>query len=126
MTVKTDVYIDGILLPRCSEDGIKITPNKLYASNSGRSETTGDFIGDIVAIKYDITLNWDFLRETQFNAIDALVTNTTVEHTVKMMFDGITYTEKQCYLADMSRTVKHQRSDGVIIYGGISLHIVQI
>lgn len=126
MTIKTDVYIDGTKLPSCSEGGISVTPNKLYASNAGRSPTTGDFIGDVVAIKYDINLTWDMVRESTMNTLSAFADSLTVEHTVKMMFDGKTYTEKQCYIADLSRTIQRQKNDGTLLYKGVTMHIVEI
>ena len=126
MTIKTDVYIDGTKLPSCSEGGISVTPNKLYASNAGRSPTTGDFVGDIVALKYDINLTWNFMREDALNALSAFADSLTVEHAVKMMFDGKVYTEKPCYIADLNRTIKRQGGDGVLVYDSVTMHIVEI
>lgn len=83
-----------MLLPRCSEGGISVTPNKLYASNSGRSETTGEFIGDIVAIKYDINLSWDSMIEDELNILTQFSDSMIVGHEIRMMFDGKQYTTK--------------------------------
>ncbi len=127
MTVKTNVKIDNVLLPRCREDGVSYTPNKLYAENSGRSKTTGDFIGDVIAIKYDITLSWESLIEDDFNIISQFADNETVEHSVNMSFDGQTYTTKQCYISDLPRTIRRQRrGDGKLVYSNITLHMVEI
>lgn len=126
MIVKTDVYINNVLLPRCAEDGISVTPHKLYAEGSGRSTTTGDFIGDIVAIKYDIDLSWDSMIEDEVNILTQFSDTMTVEHNVKMMFDGKQYTTKQCYLSDLTRNVSMQRSDGKLVYKNIKLHMVEV
>lgn len=126
MIVKTDVYIDDVLLPRCAEGGIMVTVNKLYASNSGRSPTTGDFIGDVVALKHDINLSWGLLNEDDFNLISAPADSAVVEHSVRMMFDGMEYTTKSCYIADLPRTIRKQRKDGKLLYENISLHIVEV
>lgn len=126
MTVKTDVYIDGIKLPTCAEGGIQVTPNKLYASNAGRSPTTGDFIGDIVALKYDVNLTWNPMSEEDLNKLAEKADSLTVEHTVKMMFDGKTYTEKTCYIADFARTIKVQTPSEILIYDAPTMHIVEI
>lgn len=124
--IKTNIYIDGTLLPPCAENGISATYNKLYAANAGRSSTTGDFIGDIITGKWDITAEWDGLNEAETLAILAYANSLTVEHTVKMMFDGATYEEKQCYIADSTRKAVRQRNNGEVQYGKISLHIVQM
>lgn len=126
MIVKTDVFIGDVKLPTCSEGGITVTRNKLYADNSGRSSTTGDFIGDIVARKFDVNLSWDMLRETDFNKVCEFADSDTVEHQVKMRFDGKNEETRTCYIGDMARTIKKQRIDGVLIYENITMHIVEV
>lgn len=126
VTVKTDIYIDGVLLPPCAENGIMLTYNKLYASNAGRSSTTGDFVGDIIAGKWDVTVNWDGLNEADTLRILSYANSLQVEHTVKMMFDGTTYEEKQCYIADSARSIMRQLSSGEVQHGAVSLHIVEM
>lgn len=126
MVVKTDVFIDGVKLPTCVEGGITVTRNKLYAENAGRSPTTGDFIGDIVARKYDVNLSWDRLKEQDFNIVCLPADSDNVEHEVEMMFDGQKYETRTCYIADMPRTIKLQRKDGLLLYTGVKMHIVEV
>ena len=126
MIVKTDVFIDGVKMPNCVEGGITVTRNKLYAKNAGRSETTGDFIGDIVARKYDVNLSWVQLKETDFNLICEPADSMEVEHEVRMMFDGVNYETRICYIADLPRTIKKQRQDGILVYDKLSMHIVEV
>lgn len=126
MIVKTDVYIDGVKLPTCAEGGISVTLNKLYSSNAGRSNTTGEFIGDIVALKYDVNLTWMPLYEEELNILSELADTTQVEHTVKMMFDGKVYSEKTCYIADFTRVTKIQTPSGILIYESPTMHIVEV
>lgn len=126
MVIKTDVFIDGVKLPNCVEGGIVVTRNKLYGKNAGRSETTGDFIGDIITRKYDVNLTWGLLREADFEIIQTPADSDTVEHEVKMMFDGKNYETRTCYIADLPRTIKKQRQDGVLLYQNVTLHIVEV
>lgn len=126
MTVKTDVYIDGVKLPTCAEGGISVTLNKLYANNAGRSTTTGEFIGDIVALKYDVNLTWLPLYEDEMNTLLSLADTAQVEHTVKMMFNGKTYEERECYIADFTRVTKIQTLSGILAYENPTMHIVEI
>lgn len=126
MTVKTDVYIDGVKLPTCEEGGISVTLNKLYASNAGRSNTTGEFIGDIVALKYDVNLTWLPLYESEMHTLSSLADTAKVEHTVKMMFNGKEYEERECYIADFMRVTKIQTPSGILVYENPTMHIVEI
>lgn len=127
MTVKTDVTIDGVKMPACDAGGITISPRKLYDSNAGRSKTTGEFIGDIVAIKYECRLSWTDLTEDNYNIIDNAANNTTVVHKVKMMFNGKTYETKNCYISDPERTISKQRSsDEKLVYSSVSISIIEI
>lgn len=127
MTVKTDVTIDGVKMPTCDAGGITIAPRKLYDSNAGRSKTTGEFIGDIVAIKYECSLSWSDITEDAYNIIDNAANNTTVVHKVKMMFNGKTYETKSCYISDPERTISKQRSsDGKLVYSSVSITIIEI
>ena len=64
--------------------------------------------------------------EDALNALSAFADSLTVEHTVKMMFDGKSYTEKPCYIADLNRTIKRQGGDGVLVYDSVTMHIVEI
>lgn len=88
MKVTTDIYIDGIKLPPADKSGISITPQTIWSSNAGRISATGKFVGDIKAIKYDITYNRSRATAEEFNIIDSAVNNMTSIHEVRMFIPG--------------------------------------
>lgn len=106
---------------------MQISPKKLYDSNAGRSSTTGEFIGDIVAIKYECSLNWTNMTEEEYAIINNAANNLTVSHDVSMMFNGQSYENKKCYISDPECTISRQRqSDGKIVYSSVSISIIEI
>lgn len=68
--VTTDVYINGIKMPPFTAGGYALIPHKLWGSNAGRSNCTGDFVGDIVAIKWELQMTWENISDEDFETID--------------------------------------------------------
>lgn len=81
--ISTDIYIDGAKMPAATANGITFIPHKIWGSNAGRSGCTGDFVGDIVNIKWEIQITWQNISDDDFAVIDAAVNSMKAFLTVK-------------------------------------------
>lgn len=67
------VIVNGVSLPPMKQSGYTIIPHKLWGANSGRNNSTGVFVGDLVAVKYELQLSWENITDEEFAIIDAAV-----------------------------------------------------
>lgn len=65
--------IDGVDMPEPKFGGLTITPEKVWSKNTGRT-TTGEMVGDIIAIKNKLKISWPPLTAEQVAVIDAAIT----------------------------------------------------
>lgn len=62
--------INGIRMPELKIDGLKIKKEKIWSSNTGR--TAGGFmVGDLVSIKYTLSIEWPVLTDSEVALIDS-------------------------------------------------------
>jgi len=62
--------INGIMLPEPSS--LTVTPNKIWSKNTGRGDN-GLMVGDIIAIKTTLKINWGILSASDIQKIDTLI-----------------------------------------------------
>lgn len=96
----TDIYVNGTLLPPCIQGGVVLLPHKLWSSSSGRNNCTGEFVGDLVTVKWEIQLTWEDLTDEQFAVIDAAVNSLAPFVTVKFSPRSGVELERQFYSGD--------------------------
>ena len=71
----TVLWLDGVAMPTPSK--LTITKNKVWSKNTGRS-STGTFIGDIVAIKDKLQIEWKTMSQENSALLDSIVENTSI------------------------------------------------
>lgn len=104
LTVK-ELYVDGVQLPTPALEGLTITSNKMWSSNTGRLENTGEMAGTIVVIKRKVEIKWPPLTMDQCQIIETAVSNLTPFHVLKYTDMTGTTSEIQVYFGDPSYTL---------------------
>lgn len=61
--------IDGVELPPPSYDGIESGDNSFWSESSGRSNVTGNWIGDLKGSKYSYTFTYNAISASAFKKI---------------------------------------------------------
>ncbi|MGN1114325.1 MAG: hypothetical protein ACI4RC_04310 [Oscillospiraceae bacterium] len=84
MSKYTDITIDGVVLPPADESGLTITPQTIWSQNAGRISSTGKFVGDIKAIKYDVQYKRSRCTQEEFDIINNAVNNLQSIHSVSL------------------------------------------
>lgn len=127
MFVSTDIWIDDVKLPSADKSGITITPQTIWAQNAGRIVATAKFVGDIKAIKYDITYNKSYATQEEFELIDSLVNTMRSIHKVKLCLrpsDG--YVTKYFYIGSGTFSYTINRCvNGRTYYEGLSFQMIE-
>lgn len=70
----SDLYINGIKMPTPALEGMTISREKIWSSNTGRT-STGKMVGTVVAVKTTIKIKWPILSMAQVTAIENAVSN---------------------------------------------------
>lgn len=73
MTVYT-LSIDGETMPTPKQEGVTITDEKVWSANTGRT-ASGKMVGDIVAIKTTVKIDWARLSGAEAARIRKAVSN---------------------------------------------------
>lgn len=102
--------------------GITVTNEKVWSSDTGRS-TTGLMMGKIIAIKRTFSIKLVGLSVSDYNAIEAVMTNTAHPFFTATVNDGVkTYSSVTVYAASTSVTVYN---DKVAKYFDYTMELVQ-
>lgn len=107
----TDLTIGGVAMPTPALEGLTITREKIWSSDTGRT-ASGKMVGTIVAVKTKISIQWPTLTMEEVETIENAVSSTTP-------FVTMTYTDmtgsavtKTVYFGTPSYTV-YSYADGV-------------
>lgn len=92
-------------LPTPAESGVKITPERIWSQNAGRSSTTGKFVGDVIARKYTVTINYTSLPESEVQTLLS-ITDTTTPFWILEFPLGASTRRMNCYIAPPTYTVR--------------------
>ena len=70
MATDTDynLYIDNVKMPPPAKEGIIEADQLIWSSNAGRT-ANGTFVGDIIATKKTLTINWNQMSYDDFATI---------------------------------------------------------
>ena len=119
------ITIDGVQMPPMKESGLVKIPHKLWGSNSGRSSSTGRFVGDLVAIKWELQLTWENITDDEFAIIDAAVNTLNPFMSVTFCPDASTgYITRSFYANDPQYPVKVWRGNKTV-YGTVTVNLVE-
>ena len=122
------VVLDGVTLPPLAQDGLEVTAEKIWSQNAGRSTSTGDFSGDIIAVKYTVRLAFGRLSTEQFRTLWGLVSGVTAFHTLKFPLpqaNGANDKTIRCYSVSPTGNLHHWESDsGEVYYDGFGIECI--
>lgn len=125
---KPEVILDGTdLTALLAEDGLQFTAEKIWSQNAGRSTSTGEFSGDLIAVKYTVTLSFNRLRESEFRSIWNIVSGLTAFHTLRFPVPNgnANYMVIRCYsVSPTGKLRKWRKTEGETIYDGFTLECV--
>lgn len=112
MATVRELYINGVLMPTPAINGVTLSSNKIWSSNTGRT-TDGTMVGTIIAIKHKMTIKWPPLTEAQAAAIESAVSN-KVNPFVPVKYTDMAGNEitKTMYFGDPTYT-QYSWSDGI-------------
>ncbi|MCC8063770.1 MAG: hypothetical protein LIO70_01635 [Clostridiales bacterium] len=109
MTV-TDLTIGGVKMPTPALEGLTITREKIWSSDTGRT-ASGKMVGTIVAVKTKVAIKWPVLTMDEVETIEGAVSSSTPF--VTMTYTDMTgaVTTKTVYFGTPSYTV-YSYADG--------------
>lgn len=124
---KPEYILDGIVLPVPAAGGAVITPNKIWSSNAGRNSSTGKFVGDVVALKYTVSLTYDALSQEQMQILWNAAANLTAWHRLTFpLFDGSSIKTIICYITDPSYTLRRfDMRTKKPVYEGVTIEFIE-
>ncbi|MCD8142028.1 MAG: hypothetical protein LUD83_01895 [Clostridiales bacterium] len=70
----TDLTIGGVTMPTPALEGLTISSEKIWSSDTGRS-SSGKMLGTIVAIKTTVKIKWPTLTMAEVAVIEAAVSD---------------------------------------------------
>lgn len=123
MTV-SELYIDGVQMPTPALEGVTITSEKVWSSDTGRS-ATGLMLGTCVAVKEKISIKWPPLTPEQAAVIEAAVSDRSKPF-VPLKYTDMTGTivTKTVYFGTPSYTW-YSWSDGVRYVKDVSVDAIE-
>lgn len=114
------MYINDIEVAAPKQNGVTITDEPVWASNSGRS-TTGKMIGDIVTWVTTISVTWPPLSFEEAKKIRNAIKEAGTFFNIKYRdFDTDALIEKKVYVGNFPRTLS-SIAPGVEQYDGIAV-----
>lgn len=118
------MVINGITVATPMHNGVVITEEPIWASNTGRS-STGKMIGDIVAWKTTIAVSWPPLSFEAAMKIRNAVINAGPFFKIKYYdFKTDAMQEKTVYASNIPRTL-YSLADGLQKYTDITITFVE-
>lgn len=119
----TVLWLDGVAMPTPSK--LTITKNKVWSKNTGRS-STGAFIGDIVAVKDKLQIEWKTMDQKNGALLDSIVAKPsfTVKYIDPSDSDG-KVVEKKMYSNDPSYPV-YSYAKGLTRYTGVGVNLIEL
>ncbi|MGN1133246.1 MAG: hypothetical protein ACI4RN_02205 [Oscillospiraceae bacterium] len=124
--MQTTIIIDGAELPPADESGLSITPQTIWSQNAGRISSTGKFVGDIKAIKYDVQYKRSRCTSSEFAVINNAVNNLTSIHTVTLPI-GNDYVQKRFYVGSGTFSYSVKRYfNGDPVYENVSFELIEV
>lgn len=122
---KPEIILDGVTLPTPTKEGITITPNRLWSENAGRNTATGKFIGDIITVKYTVSIVYARLDEEQMNLFLGFTASLEPWHMLRFPA-GSRFKTISCYIADVSYTMrKYDRNQKKAYYNGVTIKFIE-
>lgn len=96
--------VSGVNLPTNNLTSLKVGDEIIWSSNTGRSASSGKMLGDIVAKKKTLALEFSWITTTDFYTIfNAL--ETSAFFSVNLKLDSTTILNANCYRSNIEREI---------------------
>lgn len=121
-----EFILDGIKLPTPAAEGVSITANKIWASNAGRNSSTGKFVGDIIALKYTVSLTYNRLSQADMQILWDAAASLKAWHKLTFPTNNGAKKTVSCYVTDLQYTVRRfdvKRKEP--IYNGVTIEFIE-
>ncbi|MCR4646296.1 MAG: hypothetical protein K5695_12950 [Oscillospiraceae bacterium] len=123
--VKQMDYTTVCTLPTPAENGVSITPERIWSQNAGRSSSTGLFVGDVIARKYTVSITYDQLDEDEVQPLIALTDTTVPFWRLDFPFGG-NQKSMVCYIPPPTYQVKRwDKERQKYVFEGVKLEFIQ-
>lgn len=123
------VYLlDGEVLPPLAKDGFTFSFEPIWSQNAGRSTSTGEMVGDIVAVKYTARLTFNRLSAEEFASVFAIVSSSEAFHTLEFPHPSAPNVRKtiRCYFAPTGASFQAwYAADRTGYYDGLTLECIE-
>ncbi len=120
--VAQPLVIGGVTMPTLKQNGLTITKEKIWSSNTGRA-ADGNTIGDLVAIKYKLQCEWPPLSRADTAKIDAAVTPAFFN--VNFLDPGNNTRITRVFYAGTPTYPVYSYVDGMRTYSGVKVDLVE-
>ncbi len=122
---KPELILDGVTLPTPARDGITVTPNHLWSENAGRNTATGKFVGDIIAVKYTVTVTYNTLTDEQMQLLFGFSSSMKPWHSLRFPCGGKLKTIS-CYIPDVNYTMRRfDMREKRAYYNGVIIEFIE-
>lgn len=118
----TDLIIGGVEMPTLKKEGLTITKEKIWSSNTGRS-ASGEIIGDLIAIKYKLQCEWPPLTRQQAKIVDAAIS--PAFFTVRFLDPGTNTAVTKNFYAGTPTYPIYSYVDGIKTYVGVKVDLIE-
>ena len=137
MSVSAKIVIDDVEIPPADESGLTITPQTIWSQNAGRISSTGKFVGDIKAIKYDIQYKRSRCTQEEFDTINDVVNSLQSIHKVRIYLPvgSSPSVTKKFYVGSGTFSYSIRRYDGATsnngyqgepVYENVSFELIEV
>lgn len=116
------IVIGGVTMPLLKAEGLSITKEKVWSSNTGRA-SDGGMIGDLVAIKYTLSCEWPALSREEVAVIDAAITPAFFN--VTFLDPGSNTRITRTFYAGTPTYSVYSYVDGVRTYSGVAVDLIE-
>lgn len=116
------LIIGGVTMPTLKKEGLTITKEKVWASNTGRA-ASGEMIGDLICIKYKLQCQWPPLSRADTVRIDRAVS--PAFFTVTFTDPGSDARITRTFYAGTPIYPVYSYAAGVKTYSGVAVDLIE-
>lgn len=117
------LVIGGVTMPPLKAEGLVITKEKIWASNTGRA-ANGETIGDLVAIKYKLECEWpaSISREDVAKIDEAI---SPAFFSVTFLDPGSNTRVTKTFYAGTPTYPVYSYANGLPTYNGVAVNLIE-
>ena len=117
------LVIGGVTMPPLKAEGLVITKEKIWASNTGRA-ANGETIGDLVAIKYKLECEWPAsISREEVAKIDEAIS--PAFFSVTFLDPGSNTRVTKTFYAGTPTYPVYSYANGLPTYNGVAVNLIE-